>query len=149
MNKHHILALIALCITGNVLVGHTRLSSELDELVREVNKKCCSMELDNHFEDPGPSSRFFFMSDHYSFIQRGIPSVWLFNGPEPNVHRPTDTPGNINYEKLENVTRLAFAIGLAVANREEMLELDVVPGIMTRGAHNTGIDWSKVIGISY
>ena len=107
------------------------------------------MELDNYFEDPGPSSRFFYMSDHYPFIQHGIPSVWLFNGPEPNVHRPTDTPENINYEKMENVTRLAFAIGLEIANREKMLDLDVIPEITTRGDHNSDFDWSTVIGVQY
>ena len=131
------------------LVGHTRLSTALDELVTRVNNVCCGMDLDNHFEEPGPSSRFFFMSDHYPFIQHGIPSVWLFNGPEPNVHRPTDTPGNIHYEKMENVTRLAFSIGLEIANRDKMLPLDVVPEITVRGAHNTDFDWSKVIGTGY
>jgi len=89
------------------------------------------------------------MIDHYSFILRGIPSVWLFNGPEPNVHRPTDIPENINYEKMENVTRLAFAVGLEAANREGMLKLDVVPEITTRGAHNKDFDWSKVIDVRY
>jgi len=131
------------------LVGHTRLSSELDQLVTRVNEECCGMDLDNYFEDPGPSNMFFFMSDHYPFIQYGIPSVWLFNGPEPNVHRPTDTPENINYEKMENVTRLAFSIGLEIANRDEILGLDVVPEIIVRGAHNTDFDWSKVIGVDY
>ncbi len=134
---------------GIAIVGHTRLSRVLDELITEVNERCCGMDLDNSFEEPGPSSRFFFMSDHYPFIRHGIPSVWLFNGPEPNVHQPTDTPGNINYEKMENVTRLAFSIGLEIANREKMLPLDVVPEITVRGAHNTDFDWSKVIGVGY
>lgn len=52
--------------------------------------------------DPQPEQGFFTRSDHYRFVQQGIPSVWLVTGPggngkisgaeflKTNYHQPSD-----------------------------------------------------------
>ena len=112
-----------------------------------MNSKYLKVNLDYSFEDPGPSNFFFFLSDQYSFIQYGIPVVWLSSEGEPqkDLHRPTDTPERVNYEKVKIITKLAYLIAFEIGNKDKMLPLDLNPDITTRGKHNLKFDWRKEI----
>src|SRR5262249_35870263 len=54
-------------------------------------------------------------SDQWSFLQKGIPSIFFFTGLHPDYHTPRDTPDKINYQKLEKITRLVYLSALQVA----------------------------------
>ena len=47
-------------------------------------------------------------SDHWSFLSRGVPAIFLFGGLHPDYHTPNDTADKINYEKVEKVTELVY-----------------------------------------
>lgn len=54
-------------------------------------------------------------SDHAPFWEAGVPAVmWTdtANFRNPHYHRPTDTPGTLDYDFLARVTRLALARAL-------------------------------------
>ncbi len=47
-------------------------------------------------------------SDHAPFQRRGIPFVWIFTGAHNRYHRPTDTPGSLNYAGMVQISRYAL-----------------------------------------
>ena len=49
-------------------------------------------------------------ADHYSFYERGIPTLFLHTDLHERYHRPTDVAGKINRDGMARVARLAFAI---------------------------------------
>jgi hypothetical protein len=69
------------------------------------------MNLDNNV------SNLLRRSDHWPFMQRGVPAVWIFTGIHPTYHTPQDRPDLINWEKLERVARLVHEMSWEIANR--------------------------------
>ena len=70
-------------------------------------------------DDPWPTERFYFRSDHYHFARRGVPILFFFSGPHADYHRPSDHPERINAEKQARLTRLIFHLALEVTNAAE------------------------------
>ncbi|MDO8665055.1 MAG: M28 family peptidase, partial [Gemmatimonadales bacterium] len=67
-------------------------------------------------DDRWPDQRFYFRSDHYNFARKGVPILFFFNGVHPDYHQATDSPDKIDAEKEARIIRMAFYIGLDVAN---------------------------------
>ncbi len=106
------------------LIGSDKLSTELHELSEEINAKYINMELDYKYNDENDPNRFYYRSDHYNFAKNNIPVIFYFNGTHADYHRPGDTPDKINYDLLENRTRLVFHTAWEVANRENKVVVD-------------------------
>jgi hypothetical protein len=51
---------------------------------------------------------YYRRSDHYNFIQAGIPAAFLFADVHADYHKPTDTVEKINFDKIRRVTRLVL-----------------------------------------
>jgi Zn-dependent M28 family amino/carboxypeptidase len=66
--------------------------------------------------DPDSSGFNWQSSDHLPFAQRDVPAVFFFAGQHPDLHRATDSVDRADWDKAERVTRLAFYLGLEVAN---------------------------------
>ncbi len=47
-------------------------------------------------------------SDHKSFKNVGIPTIFFFDGINTDLHKTTDTPDKLNYKRMERITRLIF-----------------------------------------
>jgi Zn-dependent M28 family amino/carboxypeptidase len=45
-------------------------------------------------------------SDHWPFLQHGVPAVWFHSGLHPDYHTPGDRPEKIEYAKMERIVRL-------------------------------------------
>jgi len=87
--------------------------------------------------DPFPEQNIFVRSDHYRFVQQGVPSVFLVTGTksmdgktdtqaifegflQKHYHTPSDdTTLPIDYAAAARFTRLNFDIGERVANERE------------------------------
>ena len=108
------------------LIGSDKLSTELHNLSEEINKKYTNINLDYKYNDENDPNRFYYRSDHYNFAKHNIPIIFYFNGTHADYHRPTDTPDKINYELLENRTRLVFHTAWEVANKETRIIADKV-----------------------
>lgn len=106
------------------LIGSDKLSTELHDLSEEVNKKYMNIELDYTYNDENDPNRFYYRSDHYNFAKNNIPIIFYFNGTHDDYHRPGDTPDKINYDLLENRTRLIFHTAWEVANRDKKVIVD-------------------------
>ena len=106
------------------LIGSDKLSTELHELSEEVNKQYTNVELDYTYNDENDPNRFYYRSDHYNFAKNNIPIIFYFNGTHADYHKATDTPDKIEYDLLENRTRLVFHTAWELANRKERVVVD-------------------------
>ncbi len=106
------------------LIGSDKLSTDLHNLSEEVNKKFMNIELDYTYNDENDPNRFYYRSDHYNFAKNNIPIIFYFNGTHDDYHRPGDTPDKINYDLLQNRTRLVFHTAWEVANRDARVVVD-------------------------
>jgi Zn-dependent M28 family amino/carboxypeptidase len=64
-------------------------------------------------------SQLMRRSDHWPFIQNGVPGVWIFTGLHPDYHTAGDTPDRINYEKMERILKLVYQTTWDLANADE------------------------------
>jgi Zn-dependent M28 family amino/carboxypeptidase len=86
--------------------------------------------------DPFPEEVFFVRSDQYSFVRRGVPSLFLFMGTRSDsgvdaaarfrewgrtrYHTPQDDLGQpMDIEAGARHAQLTFLVGLEIANAEE------------------------------
>lgn len=106
------------------LIGADKLSTELHNISEAINKKYTNVALDYKYNDENDPNRYYYRSDHYNFAKNNIPVIFYFNGTHDDYHQPTDTPDKINYEMLENRTRLVFHTAWELANRENRVTVD-------------------------
>jgi hypothetical protein len=60
--------------------------------------------------DPEPEEQAFLRSDHFSFVQQGIPALMLTTWLHDDYHQPSDTPDRVDPDKAARVARLAFLL---------------------------------------
>ena len=106
------------------LIGSDKLSTDLHNVSEEVNAKYTNIELDYTYNDENDPNRFYYRSDHYNFAKNNIPIIFYFNGTHEDYHKATDTPDKIEYDLLENRTRLVFYTAWELANRDEAVRVD-------------------------
>ncbi len=86
--------------------------------------------------DPIPDERIFYRSDHYSFVERGVPALMLMGAPEGDIqatikrmeewektsyHQPSDTiQPNWAWEGAKTVADVMGIMGLRLANADTM-----------------------------
>ena len=108
------------------LIGSDKLSTALHNLSEAVNKKYLNINLDYKYNDENDPNRFYYRSDHYNFAKNNVPIIFYFNGTHADYHKPSDTPDKINYQLLENRTRLVFHTAWEVANMKKRIVADKV-----------------------
>ena len=108
------------------LIGSDKLSTDLHNISEQVNKQYVNIELDYKYNAENDPNRFYYRSDHYSFAKNNIPVIFYFNGTHADYHKISDTPDKINYDLLENRSRLIFHTAWEVANREKRLVVDKI-----------------------
>ncbi len=87
--------------------------------------------------DPVPDEKIFYRSDHYSFVERGVPALMLMGAPEDmpaamkrmkewekvNYHQPGDTvQENWSWEGAETVAEVMAILGWRISEMEKMPE---------------------------
>lgn len=63
-----------------------------------------------------PELGFLRTSDHWPFLEREVPAIFLYTGEHPDVHTPSDDVERIDFAKMERVARLAFLAAWSLAN---------------------------------
>ena len=106
------------------LIGSDKLSTELHNLSETINKKYTNINLDYKYNDENDPNRFYYRSDHYNFAKNNVPIIFYFNGTHADYHKASDTPDKINYDLLENRSRLVFHTAWELANRAERIVVD-------------------------
>ncbi|QQS39791.1 MAG: M28 family peptidase [Acidobacteriota bacterium] len=107
---------------------HSTLGPMLDEVAASYGIKV--------IPDPAPEEKVFLRSDHYSFVERGVPALMLLCGPEGtgeslvarikaweklHYHQPSDdVMGDWHWEGAKTVADLMGILGLRLSNQEGM-----------------------------
>lgn len=97
------------------MIGYS-FSKDMEEIVETQNRQV-GLELRRDMENH--KLNLMRRSDHWPFLEKGVPSIFFTTGLHPDYHTPGDTPDKIDYGKLERVTRLAFLCVLDAANRDQ------------------------------
>lgn len=106
------------------VIGADRLSTELHDINEWVNSKYTKLELDYTYNAESDPNRYYYRSDHYNFAERGIPSVFFFNGTHDDYHRASDTMDKIQFDKLEQRAKLFFYTAWILANKDKRIVVD-------------------------
>jgi hypothetical protein len=107
------------------LIGSRRLSTQLGNLVEEVNTKGNhGFGFDYQYDADNHPQQYYCRSDHYNYARYGIPVVFFSTGGHRDYHMPTDEPQYIDYDKLARVTMFIGEVGKAVANLDQRLVVD-------------------------
>jgi Zn-dependent M28 family amino/carboxypeptidase len=88
--------------------------------LNSINSSYTHLILDDYYEQSSENCRWTGIvsrSDHYSFLKRGVPVVWLFSGLHVDYHKPTDTADKINYPLLRKRVQFALALVYDLANK--------------------------------
>jgi Zn-dependent M28 family amino/carboxypeptidase len=72
--------------------------------------------LDLRYRYDNNISQLMRRSDHWPFLNRGVPGVWFHTGLHPDYHTPQDRPERINYDKMEKIARMIHQMSWDLAN---------------------------------
>jgi hypothetical protein len=99
------------------LVGSRRLSTELGDLVEDVNKaEAMPFRFDYQYDANGDPENIYCRSDHYNYARLGIPVVFFTTGLHGDYHQVTDEPQYIDYPHMARVGQLVRDIAVRVGN---------------------------------
>jgi Zn-dependent M28 family amino/carboxypeptidase len=107
------------------LVGSRRLSTELGNLVEEVNKsEKLGLSFDYTMDANGHPQNIYCRSDHYSYARYGIPIVFFTTGGHSDYHQVTDEPEYIDYDRMAQVATLVRDAAVKVADLDHRVVVD-------------------------
>jgi Zn-dependent M28 family amino/carboxypeptidase len=102
------------------IIGTTR-SGDLKTAVQQAN---AAIGLDLKFRYDNNVSNLMRRSDHWPFLQHGIPALWFHTGLHPDYHTTYDRPEKINYDKMERAARLVYQMSWDLAQQNARPKLD-------------------------
>lgn len=94
-------------------------STALVQMGLAANQAVGGFALDSTWERAGHPENFFRRSDHWPYVQAGIPALYFTALLHEDYHTPFDEVERIDWEKLTRMTRWMYATGWAVANAFE------------------------------
>jgi len=96
------------------IIGHTY----SEDLLSEVNRanRYFNLEIETGYDDN--LSSIIRRSDHWPFLQHGVPAILLTTGFHPDYHQVTDDVGRINFEKMEKIVRLTHQMSWNLAQQD-------------------------------
>jgi len=65
-----------------------------------------------------PTASVNSSTDHFPFLEKGIPVIWYFDGGGDFAHSTSDTWDKLSPEKMEKVARLCFLTAYRLADQE-------------------------------
>jgi hypothetical protein len=107
------------------VIGSDRLSTELHDINEAANQAFTQLELDYTYNAEDDPNRYYYRSDHYNFAEKGIPSVFYFNGTHADYHQATDTIEKINFEKMAKIGQLIFHTAWQLTNQDRRIQVNV------------------------
>lgn len=85
--------------------------TSMNQVAEDIN-----MSLKVKFSLSKDMDRYHHRSDHYNFVRRGIPAIFLHSGDHVDYHKASDTWEKVNYEKIVAVGELVHDLMRRVAD---------------------------------
>jgi hypothetical protein len=95
------------------IIGTAR-SADMKQAVQKANG---AIGLELKFRYDNNVSNLMRRSDHWPFLQHGIPALWFHTGLHPDYHTMYDRPEKVNYDKMEKVARLVYQMSWDLAQQ--------------------------------
>jgi hypothetical protein len=104
------------------IIGSVR-TPDLKAIIDRINAASGADKLEIKYRYDNNVSNLLRRSDHWPFIQHGIPGLWFFTGLHPDYHQVGDRPERINYPKMTKVLKLVYQTSwdLAMSNARPKL----------------------------
>jgi len=93
-------------------------TSRSDDLKAAVAAANAAYGLELKFRYDNNTSNLMRRSDHWPFLQQGVPALWFHTGLHPDYHTERDTPDRIEYPKMTSIARLVHQMSWDVANAD-------------------------------
>jgi hypothetical protein len=107
------------------LVGSRRLSTELGDLIEDVNTKGKhGLAFDYSMDADGHPMNIYCRSDHYEYARYGVPITFFTTGGHSDYHQVTDEPQYIDYAHMARVDDLIEDVALRIANLDHRIVVD-------------------------
>jgi hypothetical protein len=107
------------------LIGSRRLSTQLGDLVEDVNaRQGHGFMFDYQYDADGHPSNFYCRSDHYMYARFGVPIVFMSTGGHRDYHQRTDEAQYIDYTKLASVAGFVRSVVAEVADLDQRPVVD-------------------------
>jgi hypothetical protein len=107
------------------IVGSRRLSSELGDLIEQVNRdNNLGFTFDYSMDANGHPQNIYCRSDHYEYARYGIPIVFFTTGGHADYHQVTDEPQYIDYARMASVASLVYDSAWKVAELDHRVVVD-------------------------
>jgi hypothetical protein len=106
------------------VIGPKLISSDITKTLTAVNNATVKMNLLDTYDTTTDPNSYYTRSDHYSYIQKGVPAIFLFSGSHENYHRPSDEIKNIDFDKLTLTTKLLYGLAYEFAMQPEHPKVD-------------------------
>ncbi len=100
------------------------------DLRKSVTAANGSFDLQLRFRYDNNASNLLRRSDHWPFLNNGVPAIWFHTGLHPDYHTINDRPERIDYAKAERIARLVHQMSWDLAqqpSRPEFLKKRPVP----------------------
>jgi len=91
-------------------------TSRSADMKTAADKANAAFGLDLRYRYDNNLSQLMRRSDHWPFLNRGVPGVWFHTGLHPDYHTPQDRPERINYDKMEKIARMIHQMSWDLAN---------------------------------
>ena len=93
-------------------------TSRSADMKAAVDRANAAFGLDLKYRYDNNLSQLMRRSDHWPFLNRGVPGVWFHTGLHPDYHTERDRPERINYDKMEKIARLIHQTSWDLANQD-------------------------------
>jgi hypothetical protein len=111
------------------LVGSRRVSTELGDIVEQLNKEEKPLfVLDYQFDANGHPENIYCRSDHFNYARYGIPIVFVTTGLHGDYHQVTDEPEYIDYPHMAKIGNFMYKLGTYVADLDHRPKVDHAVG---------------------
>ncbi len=92
--------------------------------LRDAAAAADSLGLTVRFRYDDSRSNLVRRSDHWPFLARGVPALFIHTGLHPDYHTPGDRPDKLNYDKMARIVRWTHQLAWNLANADGRPSLD-------------------------
>jgi len=96
------------------LLGTNHLKPKLKVISDSINQFSTKLNLDYKYDTP--DNFLYKASDQASFVKKGIPAIFYFNGLHKDYHKTSDTAEKIDFKAIKRVSQLIFLTAWELAN---------------------------------
>lgn len=106
------------------VIGPKLISTDITRTLTAVNSATVKMRLNEKYDTTSDPNQFYQRSDHYSYIEKGVPAIFLFSGAHAHYHQASDEIERIDFNKLTMTTKLLYGLAYEFANQPDKPRVD-------------------------